>query len=248
MLIYLRWRMTMNVRLDPLSVLRLFLTTEHSCSYLPGRRARHLVADPLAVDNSLYSHLITLGFRRSGDHVYRPQCAGCKACLSLRIPVPTFKPNRSQRRIWNKNQDLQVHWLEPCLHAEHYRLFARYLEARHPNGGMDDSSPESYLSFITTGWSDTCLCEFRQDSRLLAVAVTDRVDDGLSAVYTFFDPAVTARSLGTYAILWQIAEARRRGLEWVYLGYWVQECRKMAYKANFRPCQLFIGGKWITVA
>jgi arginyl-tRNA--protein-N-Asp/Glu arginylyltransferase len=239
--------MSMNLHLDSLYTLRLFLTAEQACNYLPGRPARQLVVDPLTVDKHLYSHLATLGFRRSGDHVYRPHCAHCKACLSLRIPVQAFQADRSQRRAWNNNRDLQVRCLEPGFHAEHYRLFMRYLKSRHPHGGMDDGSPESYLTFISAGWSDTWLYEFRQATRLLAVAVTDRLDAGLSAVYTFFDPAEAARSLGTYAILWQIAEARRLELEWVYLGYWVQECLKMVYKANFRPHQVFIGGQWITV-
>lgn len=237
----------MNARLDSLRSLRLLLSAEHNCSYLPGRPARHLVADPLVVDNQVYSQLATLGFRRSGDHVYRPHCRGCKACLSLRIPVRDFQPNRSQRRTWNRNRDLQVRCLKPVFDFEHYQLFSRYLQARHPGGGMDDSSPESYLSFITAGWSDTLLYEFRRGDRLLAVAIVDRLDNGLSAVYTFFDPTETARGLGTYAILWQLADARRQELEWVYLGYWVQECHKMAYKANFRPHQVFVGGGWIEV-
>lgn len=237
----------MNARLDSLRSLRLLLSAEHNCSYLPGRPARHLVADPLVVNNQVYSQLATLGFRRSGDHVYRPHCRGCKACLSLRIPVRAFRPNRSQRRTWNRNRDLQVRCLKPVFDFEHYQLFSRYLQARHPGGGMDDSSPESYLSFITAGWSDTLLYEFRRGGRLLAVAIVDRLDNGLSAVYTFFDPTETARGLGTYAILWQLADARRQELEWVYLGYWVQECHKMAYKANFRPHQVFVGGGWIEV-
>ena len=237
----------MNARLDSLRSLRLLLSAEHGCSYLLGRPARHLVADPLIIDNQIYSRLATLGFRRSGDHAYRPHCRGCKACLSLRIPVRAFQPNRSQRRTWNRNRDLRVQCLKPVFDFEHYQLFSHYLQARHPGGGMDNSSPESYLSFITAGWSDTLLYEFRRSDRLLAVAIVDRLDNGLSAVYTFFDPAEAARSLGTYAILWQLAEARRLELEWVYLGYWVQECYKMAYKANFRPHQVFVGGGWIEV-
>ena len=237
----------MNARLDSLRPLRLLLSTEHDCSYLPGQSARHLVADPLLVDNQVYSHLATLGFRRSGDHIYRPHCSGCKACLSLRVRAQAFRLDRSQRRTWKRNQDLQVYRLRPVFEFEHYHLFSRYLHARHPGGGMEDSSPESYLSFITASWSDTVLYEFRRNAGLLAVAIVDRLDNGLSAVYTFFDPAESARSLGTYTILWQLAEARRLGLEWVYLGYWVQECPKMAYKVKFRPHQVFVGGRWIEV-
>ncbi len=237
----------MNARLDPVHGLRLFLSADHPCSYLPNRLARHLVADPAAVSNRVYSHLATLGFRRNGDYVYRPHCRGCRACLSLRIPVAAFQPNRAQRRVWRNNEELTVSCQRAHFAPEHYRLFARYLRRRHPDGGMDAGTPESYLGFVSAPWSDTRLCEFRLDDRLLAVAVIDRLEDGLSAVYTFFDPAAAARSLGTYAILWQIDAARRLGLTWVYLGYWVEQCRKMAYKANFRPHQLFSEGRWTAV-
>lgn len=225
--------------------LRLFVTVEHPCSYLPGRVARNLVADPGAMDNRLFRRLAELGFRRSGGYVYRPHCAGCDACRSLRVPVARFRPDRSQRRIRARNRDLVVTRRAARFDAEHYRLFERYLKTRHHGGGMDDASPEGYLSFVAGGWSDTVLYEFRREGKLLAVAVTDRLENALSAVYTFFDPDQSRRSLGTYAILWQIGEARKLGLEWVYLGYWVPGCRKMAYKANFRPHEVFAGGRWV---
>lgn len=228
--------------------LRLFLTVEHGCSYLPDRAARNLVADPLIVDNRLYTYLATLGFRRSGGYIYRPHCPGCDACQSLRIPVTQFEPNRSQRRIRSRNDDLRVHARPPRFNPEHYRLFERYVKTRHPKGGMDDVTPDSYLSFIVSNWSETVLYEFRLDGRLMAVAVTDKLDNALSAVYTFFDPEEFRRSLGTYAILWQILEAERQGLEWVYLGYWIEACIKMAYKANFRPHQVFRAGRWLSIS
>ncbi len=224
--------------------LRMFLTTEYSCSYLPGRKARNLVADPEATDGRIYTQLADLGFRRSGDHVYRPHCRGCIACRSLRIPVEQFRPNRSQRRIWNRNQDLHIHIGEAQFQDEHFQLFARYIQGRHAGGGMDPASPDSYWSFITSRWCPTWLCEFRRDRDLLAVAVVDRLDDGLSAVYTFFDPLESGRGLGTFAILWQIAEAQRLGLKWAYLGYWVQHCEKMAYKAGFNPHEIYIAERW----
>jgi arginine-tRNA-protein transferase len=228
-----------------LNALQLFLTSEYSCSYLPARLARNLVADPLAIDNRIYTQLAELGFRRSGGHVYRPRCHGCQACLSLRIPVNCFRPNRSQRRTWKKNQTLQSHWLPVRFEADHYHLFERYVKWRHRDGGMDDTSAESYLSFVQAPWSQTFLCELRLESRLLAVAVTDRLDNGLSAVYTFFDPDELPRGLGTYAILWQITEAKRLGLSWLYLGYWLENCAKMSYKNNFFPHELFIDGRWV---
>lgn len=226
---------------------RLFLTVEHACSYLPNRTARNLVADPMVVDNRLYTYLATLGFRRSGGYVYRPHCPGCDACQSLRIPVAQFQPNRSQRRIWHRNSGLSVHVRPPRFNPQHYRLFERYVKVRHPKGGMDDVTPDSYLSFIVSNWSDTVLYEFRLNKHLLAVAVTDRLENALSAVYTFFDPEESRRSLGSYAILWQIAEAERQGLDWVYLGYWIEACMKMVYKANFRPHQLFTAGRWLSI-
>jgi arginine-tRNA-protein transferase len=236
----------MGIR-DQFRNLRLFVTAEHPCSYLAGRLTRNLVTDPGAVDNGVYAQLAKLGFRRSGSHVYRPHCTGCEECLSLRIPVLAFRPDRVQRRTWNKNFDLTVDGVPPYFNTEHYKLFKRYVKARHADGGMDNTTPEGYLAFITSPWSATLLYEFRLDSRLLAVAVTDRFDDGLSAVYTFFDPEQSARSLGTQVVLWQIAEARRQALQWVYLGYWVRESEKMAYKANFKPHEIFMAGRWISM-
>lgn len=228
-----------------LGSLRLFLTDAHPCSYLAGHTARNLVADPLAVCDTLYSALVLHGFRRSGEHVYRPHCQGCHACQSLRIPVQRFEPSRSQRRTAERNRDLQVALVEPVLREEHFRLFARYLALRHPDGGMDDATPESYLGFIRSNWSRTFLAEFREPAgRLLAVAVIDALGDGLSAVYTYYEPEADARALGTQAILWQIGEARRRALPHVYLGYWIAGCRKMNYKTRFRPCEVFVNGDW----
>ena len=229
---------------DSLYDLRMFLTTEYSCSYLPNRWARNLVADPTVTDEQLYSRLAALGFRRSGDHVYRPHCRGCVACRSLRIPVERFRPNRGQRRIWARNQDLQVRVLEAEFLDEHFELFARYIQARHAGGGMDPASPENYWAFVTSRWCPTWLCEFRRGRELLAVAVVDCLDDGLSAVYTFFDPLQEKRGLGTHAILWQIDEARRLGLHWLYLGYWVERCDKMAYKSRFTPHEVFVAERW----
>lgn len=228
-----------------LNALQLFLTSEYNCSYLPKRQARNLVADPLMIDNRIYTQLADLGFRRSGGHVYRPHCHGCQACLSLRIPVGYFRPNRSQRRTWKKNQALQSRCLPVRFEADHYHLFERYVKWRHPDGGMDDTTAESYLSFIQAPWSKTYLYELRLESTLLAVAVTDRLDNGLSAVYTFFDPSEQTRGLGTYAILWQIEEAKRLGLTWLYLGYWLKNCAKMSYKKNFYPHEIFVDGRWI---
>ena len=231
---------------DELSALRLFVTVEHDCNYLSGRSARNLVADPDMTDQHKYSQLAKLGFRRSGDHVYRPHCPSCSACQSLRIPVSRFRPDRSQLRTRKRNQDLLVQELNCQFKREHFQLFQRYLRSRHRNGGMDDTDPDHYLSFIASSWSITRLYEFRQERRLMAVAVVDYLDDGLSAVYTFFDPQEAVRGLGTYTILWQIDKAARLGLDWVYLGYWIRDCAKMTYKSNFRPHEIFIQGRWVS--
>lgn len=235
----------MSIRQDKLCSLRLFLTADHPCNYLSGQWARNLVVEPGTMENGVYGQLIELGFRRSGSHVYRPHCAQCGECLSLRISVAKFRPNRSQQRTWNKNRDLTVSCLKACFRLEHYALFERYVKSRHTNGGMDDTTAQDYQAFLASYWSHTLLYEFRLDSRLLAVAAVDRLDSGLSAVYTFFDPAESARSLGTYAILRQLAEAKQLGVDWVYLGYWVRDCGKMAYKANFNPFETFVAGRWI---
>ncbi len=235
----------MNLPMDSLRKLRIFLTLEHPCSYLPDREARNLVVDPQMVDQRIYNQLIKQGFRRSGAQVYRPHCLSCQVCLSLRIPVSTFKPNRSQRRTLQMNRDIHVRRVAPTFCWDHYRLFQRYLQPRHRDGGMDDSTPEDYCSFLTADWSDTWFYEFYRDEELLAVAVTDQLNDGLSAVYTFFDPDESARGLGTYAVLHLITEAEQQTLPWLYLGYWISQGAKMAYKANFKPYQIFTAGRWV---
>lgn len=224
--------------------LQMFLTTDYPCSYLPNQQARNLVADPVATDERLYTRLAELGFRRSGDYIYRPHCRGCMACRSLRIPVDRFQPNRSQRRIWKQNHDLAIQVIDAEYKQEHFALFSRYLKSRHAGGGMNPDNAESYWAFIASRWNSTGLAEFRHDQNLLAVAVMDRLDNGLSAVYTFFDPAEKTRGLGTFAILWQVAETRRLGLQWLYLGYWVERCAKMSYKKRFQPHEIFIAERW----
>ncbi len=224
----------------------LFLSLPHSCSYLPGRRSTSLFLDPRRkLDSETYAHFVRLGFRRSGDFVYRPHCGPCDACVPVRIPVARFRPNRSQRRVARRNADLTMHARPPAFSDEHFALYARYQAARHPGGGMDDPDPDKYLAFLAASRIDTVFHEFRLAGRLLAVAVVDYLPDSLSAVYTFFDPDEKARSLGTYAVLWQVAEARRRGLRYVYLGYWIADCAKMSYKAGFVPLEACRHGVWL---
>ncbi len=221
------------------------IATLHRCSYLPGQQAVSLFLDPaLPKDMALYSRLARHGFRRSGDEVYRPQCPGCQACVPVRIPVHEFAANRRQRRTYYANRDLEIQRRPPAFSEEYFRLYCSYLAARHPGGGMDDPDPENFLRFLTAGWCDTFFLELRLDAALVAVAVVDRLEDGLSAVYTFFDPAHSRRSLGGHAVLLEIEEVRRLGLDWLYLGYWISACKKMNYKGDFRPLECYQGGQW----
>ena len=232
--------------MSDLSTLKLFATQPHPCSYLEGQEATTVFVDPEArVDQSLYSQLSQLGFRRSGAHLYRPQCLRCQACISCRIPVQLFKPNRSQRRCWRMNQDLELRIAKSINTAEHYDLYASYIEARHNNGDMFPPSEEQYNAFLTSEWNLTHYIEFRLEGRLIGVSVCDQLDDGLSAVYTFYTPEEDARSLGKFAILAQIDKARRLGLDYLYLGYWIKECNKMNYKIQYRPLDLLVNRRWM---
>lgn len=222
-----------------------YRSTPHGCGYLPGRTAATLYADPSTPKTSaLYTQLLRHGFRRSGEEIYRPQCPGCQACIPVRVPVDRFRPNRIQRRTWRCNEDLQVRSVRPTGQSEHFALYRRYISARHRGGTMDHDDPEAFLAFLTARWVETLFFEFRLAEALLAVAVVDRLEDSLSAVYTFFDPGRSQRSLGRYAILYEIATAKDLGLRWLYLGYWIRNCRKMSYKDEFQPLETYSQGRW----
>ena len=223
----------------------LFATPPHACGYLDGQTATTVFADPRVANNSsVYTMLSRYGFRRSGNHLYRPQCETCHACVPVRVAVKPFQIRKSQKRVWRRNQDLEVRTRDDSFDPEHFSLYRKYIGARHPGGSMDNPSEEQYREFLTCAWANTAFFEFRLEKRLAAVAVSDVLDDGLSAVYTFFDPDLSRRSLGAFAILWQIEEARRRGLSWLYLGYWIEESPKMRYKGDYRPQQRLIDGRW----
>jgi arginine-tRNA-protein transferase len=224
--------------------LQFFVTPPQPCPYLTDRESISLFAEPAALDNRLYSSLAQLGFRRSGNQVYRPACTDCRACVPARIPVQEFRPHRRDRRCLAGNADLSIHWVEARYSPEHFQLYSRYLESRHPAGGMDRPTPEQYGQFLIGAWSDTWFLELRLDGRLAAVGVTDRLDDGLSAVYTFYDPELSGRGLGNCSILHQIGQARHFRLPYLYLGYWIEASPKMAYKGRFRPLEIFQDGQW----
>lgn len=230
----------------PFLRIQFYLTAPYACSYLDGLEARSQVAAPAhLIGPSAYSKLIQQGFRRSGHYTYRPHCSACKRCVPVRIEVERFLPNRSQRRCVQLNQALKTDIKPLEFYDEHYELYRQYQHARHAGGGMDLDDSEQYSQFLLSSQVDTSLVEFRDDGRLVMVAVLDRIEDGLSAVYTFFDPGMEKRSLGTYAVLWQTELARSLGLPYVYLGYWIEASRKMAYKANFQPLQGLVDGKWV---
>ena len=232
--------------MSSLKTLIFFATPEHPCSYLEGRQATTMFVDPRAqVDKSIYSQLTELGFRRSGSHYYRPHCRGCNACIPVRIPVRRFQPDRSQRRIRKANQDLELAITPVRFDEEIYNLYERYINERHHDGDMYPASREQFTSFLIEGSIDGFFLEMRKEGHLLGVAVVDVLDHGFSAIYTIFEPGEEKRSLGTYAILWQVEEACRRGLPHLYLGYWIRQCRKMNYKTRFRPLQQLTNGRWV---
>lgn len=226
----------------------IFLSMPHACSYLPGKTATTLFIDPrYPMDREKYGRFTRLGFRRSGDLVYRPHCRDCTACIPVRIPVERFHPSRGQKRIWKRNSDISMSPRPAAFIQEQFDLYLRYQAARHAGGGMDDPDPHKYLNFLVGRQVETTFFEMRRDQQLLGIAVVDRLAEGLSAVYTFFDPAQPGRGLGTYAILWEVEQARALGLPWVYLGYWIAESPKMAYKANFRPLEAYRHGRWVAL-
>ena len=229
--------------------LKFFATAPHPCSYLEDEVATTVFVEPtmdLSVDQIV--KLAESGFRRSGRYTYRPQCTNCKACISVRVPVDSFNPKRRQIRTLKRNQDISFSARNPILDEEHYSLYKRYIETRHADGDMYPPSPSQYQSFLTSNRERAFFLEARIDEMLIAVTLFDEIpNNGLSAIYTFYEPSpkFDSRSLGRLMVLQLIEIARGLELPFVYLGYWIRDSKKMAYKTEYRPIEMLINSKWI---
>ncbi len=241
---------------QPRDAPQFYLTAPSPCPYLPGREERkvftHLIGRRAPELNDVLTHG---GFRRSQTIAYRPACDGCRACISTRVIVDEFRPGRTFRRVWRQNEDLIGEVLPNSPTSEQYSLFRRYIDARHAEGGMVDMTVLDYAMMVEDSHVQTQIIAYRRrgpDSRftgrgegeLVAVALTDTLGDGLSMVYSFYDPALADRSPGTFLILDHISRCRALGLPYLYLGYWVKGSAKMAYKARYQPQERLMPDGW----
>lgn len=229
----------------PFSLLQFYATAPYACSYLPDEKARSQVATPTHLINTeVYGELVRAGFRRSGVFTYRPLCDECAACVPVRIPTARFRPDRAQRRCLKAHPGLVAREVPLAFDPAHYALYQRYQAARHAGGGMDHDNREQYAHFLLQSRVDTRLVTFSENDVLRMVSIVDVLNDGLSSVYTFFDPDIRGASFGVYSVLWQIERCVANGLPHLYLGYWIGASRKMSYKSRFRPIEGLFDGQW----
>ena len=228
---------------------KLFISAPHACPYIEPETASTVLLDPdYEVDNSLFSVLLKSGFRRSGKTIYKPHCRNCNACVSVRIPAREYQPNRAQKRCFKKNRDVYTTMVPSKFSEEHFQLYSQYQSWRHTGDIMDHRDPERYNEFMVESSIETVFIEYRLDEKLIGLSVCDLPDDGMSAVYTFFDPHMQNRSLGTFAIMTQLDYVRKMELDWLYLGYWIEDCRKMSYKTNFKPIFGYQNKEWLLLS
>ncbi|MDF1688790.1 MAG: arginyltransferase [Cycloclasticus sp.] len=231
----------------PSRQLELYISSAQECDYLTDKKSQSIFISPdVTVTPGIYEYLISVGFRRSGAHAYRPHCSACHACISCRINVNHFKPSKSQKRILNKNKDLSFSSVQPTFSEEHYQLYLRYQRFKHPGGSMENFGIKEYQTFLCESFGNSLIYETRLDDKLVAISVTDVFSNALSAVYTFFDPEHSSRSLGTYSVLQQIEAVKRAKKTHLYLGYYIKDSAKMSYKSNFKPIEMLIEGHWQT--
>lgn len=223
------------------------VTEEYACSYLAGKMARNLFLDPSsAPDQETAVALTKAGFRRTGNHLFKPYCPNCRACIPVRLRVREFRARRRHRRIWQKNADLCLKIEQPAFREDWYQLYARYIRTRHAQGEMYPPSRSQFREFLLSRWSHSLfLCSYLDD-RVMSIAVTDVIGDAGSAVYTFYDPDEGHRSLGVFSILLQTSLSKICGKNYLYLGYWINGHEKMHYKLEFSPSEALLGdGRWV---
>ena len=224
---------------------KLYITPAHPCSYLASEEAQTLFVDPRKIISSqLYSGLTERGFRRSGSHIYKPHCENCNKCIPIRLDVSTFRANKTQRRVLKQNSDLECRVEKTEFTRTNYTLFEKYIEARHKDGDMYPATEDQFKSFLLSPWGNTHSINFYLKGALVSSAVTDIQLRSISAIYTFFEPDQSDRSLGTLSILKQIELASSLNLKHVYLGYWINESDKMDYKKNYRPNEQLVDDYW----
>jgi len=225
--------------------IQFYVTTKYSCGYIKHQNAQSLVATPYKkVNNNAYSSLIQQGFRRSGQYVYKPHCTNCQACIPIRLSAKNFSISRSQKRVIKTHSNIKAKVLPLKFNEEHYELYIQYQNNRHRSQNETEDDITDYNDFLIRSNVKSKLVEFRINNKLVMITIVDFLEDGLSAVYTFYDCKYKKNSFGTYSILWLLDYCLNHGIPYLYLGYWISQSNKMKYKINFKPYELMIGDLW----
>ena len=228
-----------------LDSIQFYVTTKYSCGYIKHQSAQSLVATPYKkVNNKAYSNLIKQGFRRSGQYVYKPHCGNCQACIPIRLSVNNFSISRSQKRVKKTHSNIQAKVLPLKFNEEHYELYIQYQNNRHRSQNESEDDIADYNEFLIRSNVESKLIEFRLNNKLVMISIIDLLEDGVSAVYTFYNCRYKKNSFGTFSILWLIDYCINHGIPYLYLGYWINQSNKMRYKINFKPYELMIDSLW----